>query len=263
MDLGLKNKVALVAGASKGLGKAIALGLAREGAHVAILARDQIRVEATANEIRTATGAQVLAITADVTRAEDIQRAVNATVSKFGTIHILVTNAGGPPSAAFMALTEEQWQSAVNLTLMSVVRLSRAVIPYMQKQKWGRIIHMGSYFVKHPSEDFALSNSIRAAVVGLGKTQAMELAKDGILVNNVLPGWTLTERVDQLMQDRAKRNQTLVDTEQAAVIKNIPVGRLGKPAEIANVVVFLSSELASYVNGVALQVDGGETRTPF
>ncbi|CAG0954205.1 3-oxoacyl-[acyl-carrier protein] reductase [Anaerolineae bacterium] len=263
MDLGLKNKVALVAGASKGLGKAVALGLAREGAHVAIISRDHARIEAAAQDIRNATGAQVLAITADVTRAEDIQRAVDETVKTFGTIHILVTNAGGPPPAAFMTLTDDQWQSAVNLTLMSAVRMSHAVVPLMQKQKWGRIIHLSSYSVKHPIENLMLSNSIRSAVVGLGKTQAMELARDGILVNNVLPGWTVTERVEQIMADRAERAKTDARVQYAAIEKEIPMGRMGKPEEFANVVVFLASECASYVNGVALPIDGGATRTAF
>ncbi|MBI5303952.1 MAG: SDR family oxidoreductase [Chloroflexi bacterium] len=263
MNLGLEGKIALVAGASKGLGKAVALGLAREGAHIAIISRDHARIETAAQSIRDATSAHVLAITADVTRIEDIQRAVDETVKKFGTIHILVTNAGGPPPAAFMALTDEQWQSAVNLTLMSAVRLSHAVVPLMQKQKWGRIIHLGSYSVKHPVDNLMLSNSIRAAVVGLGKTQAMELAKDGILVNSILPGWTVTERVEQLLQDRAARNQTSVRDEFAKIEKEIPLGRMGRSEELANVVVFLASECASYVNGVAFQVDGGATRTAF
>ncbi len=182
---------------------------------------------------------------------------------KFGTIHILVTNAGGPPPGAFVSLTEELWQSAVNQTLMSAVRLSRAAIPYMQKQKWGRIIHMASYSVKHPIENLMLSNSIRSAVVALGKTQAIELAKDGILVNSILPGWTATERVEQIMRDRAKRNNTEIRAEETAVVKNIPLGRMAQPEEIANVVAFLASERASFVNGVALLVDGGETRTAF
>ena len=263
MDLGLQGKVALVAGASKGLGKAVALGLAREGARVAIFSRDQPRIEAAAKDIRDATGAQVLAIAADVTRAEDVARAVDETIQRFSAIHILITNTGGPPSGAFLSLTDEQWQSAANLTLMSAVRLSRAVVPHMQKQKWGRIIHMGSYSVKHPIDNLMLSNSIRAAVVGLGKTQAFEFAKDGILVNSVLPGWTITERVDEILTSRAQKNHTDIDAEQAAVIQSIPLGRLGKPEELASVVVFLASERASFVTGVALLVDGGETRTPF
>lgn len=263
MDLGLNGKVALVAGASKGLGKAVALGLAREGASVAIVARDQARTENAAKEIREQTGASVLALIADVTVPSDVQRVVDETVKQFGAFHILVTNAGGPPPGTFVSLTDEQWQNAVNLTLMSAVRLSRAAIPQMRAQKWGRIIHICSYSVKHPIENLMLSNSIRAAVVGLSKTQAIELSKDNILVNSVLPGWTMTERVEQLMQDRAKRANTDVRAQYAAIEKEIPLGRMAKPEEFANVVVFLASERASYVNGVALPVDGGATRTAF
>ena len=263
MDLGLLGKVALVAGASKGLGRAVALGLAREGASLAIISRTRTRIEATARDIQNQTTVQVLGITADVTSAEDIRRAVDETIAKFGNIDILVTNAGGPPPGAFVSLSDEQWRDAVNLTLMSAVRLTRAVIPHMQMQKWGRIIHICSYSVKHPIENLILSNSIRAAVVGLSKTQAMELGKDNILVNSVLPGWTVTERVEQIMQDRAKRASTQPREEFAAIEKEIPLGRMAKPEEFANVVVFLASERASYINGVALTVDGGATRTAF
>lgn len=263
MDLGLHGKVALVAGASKGLGKAVALGLAREGAHVALLSRDAARIEAAAKEIRDATGAQALALVADVSRAADIQRAVDATVKQFGTIHVLVTNAGGPPPGVFVNLTDEQWQDAVDATLMSAVRLSRAVIPFMQKQKWGRILHLGSLTIKQPYADLMLSNSIRAAVVGLAKTQSNELAKDGILVNTVSPGIIATDRVAQLMESRAKRNSTAARDEYALAEKNVPLGRVGQPEEFANVVVFLASERAAFVTGTHIIVDGGETRTPF
>ncbi|HEX7594636.1 MAG TPA: SDR family oxidoreductase [Anaerolineae bacterium] len=260
MDMGLKGKVALVAGASKGLGKAVALGLAREGAHIAILSRDAARIESAAKEIR---GAQVLALVADVSRAAGIQRAVDETAKKFGTIHIVVTNAGGPPPGVFVSLTDEQWLSAVDATLMSAVRLSRAAIPLMQKQKWGRIIHLGSLTIKQPYADLMLSNSIRAAVVGLAKTQANELAKDGILVNTVSPGIIETDRVVQLMESRAKRNGTTARDEYALAEKNVPLGRVGQPEEFANVVVFLASERAAFVTGTHIIVDGGETRTPF
>ncbi len=263
MDLGLKGKVALVAGASKGLGKAVALGLAREGALIAILSREAARIEAAAREIRDATGAQVLALVADVSRAADIQRAVDETAKKLGTIHIVVTNAGGPPPGVFVNLTDEQWLSAVDATLMSAVRLSRAAIPFMQKQKWGRIIHLGSLTIKQPYADLMLSNSIRAAVVGLAKTQANELAKDGILVNTVSPGIIETDRVVQLMESRAKRNGTTARDEYALAEKNVPLGRVGQPEEFANVVVFLASERAAFVTGTHIIVDGGETRTPF
>lgn len=263
MDLGLKDKIALIGGGSKGLGKAVAVGLAREGAQVAIISHDRARVEAAAKEIHDAVGVEVLPITADLSREQDIQRSVTEAVDKFGTVHILVTNTGGPPPGSFVGLTDEQWQNAVNGTLMMAVRLSRAAVPFMAKQRWGRIIHMSSYSVKHPVENLMLSNSIRSAVVALGKTQALELAKDGILVNNVLPGWTMTERVEQLMQDRATRANSSVGEVYAAIEKAIPLGRMGKPEEFASVVVFLASECSSFVNGVALPIDGGETRTPF
>jgi 3-oxoacyl-[acyl-carrier protein] reductase len=263
MDLGIAGRVALVAGASKGLGKAAARGLAREGAHVAIFSRDKARIELAAQEIRAATGAQVLAIVADASNAADVHRSVDETVKEFGALHILVTNAGGPPPALFVDLADEQWQTAVDLTLMSAVRLSRAVIPHMQRQKWGRIIHLGSLTIKQPYDNLMLSNSIRAAVIGLAKTQSNELAKDGILVNVVSPGIIETDRVVQLMESRAKRNGTTVRDEYELAERNVPLGRVGQPEEFANAVVFLASERASFITGSHLIVDGGETRTPF
>jgi 3-oxoacyl-[acyl-carrier protein] reductase len=263
MDLGLKNKVALVAAASKGLGKAVALGLAREGAHVAIFSRDRTRIETAAKEISAATGAQVLALVADAMRLDDVQRAVDETVKNFGTLHIVVTNAGGPPTGEFVTLTDGQWQTAVDLTLMSAVRLSRAAIPHLQKQNWGRILHLGSLTIKQPYENLMLSNSIRAAVLGLAKTQSNELAKYGILVNMVSPGIIETDRVVQLMESRAKRNSTTAREEYALAEKKVPLGRVGQPEEFANAVVFLASERASFITGAHLIVDGGETQTPF
>lgn len=263
MDLGLNGKIAIVAGASKGLGRAVALGLAREGAKVAILSRDQARIQSAARELSQQSGSQVVGIAADVSKLDDVQRAVDQAAKQFGTINILVTNAGGPPPGTFLNLTDEQWKQAVDLTLMSAVRLSHAVIPHMQKNKWGRIIHLGSFTVKYPAENLIFSNSIRAAVVGLGKTQAGELGKDNILVNSVLPGWTETERVTQLLEDRAKRANTSVDEAYASIARQVPLGRMGKPEEFANAVVFLASERASYINGVYLLVDGGITPTAF
>ncbi len=263
METGLKGKVALVCGASKGLGKAVALGLAREGAHVAIVSHVRSNVEAAAKEIHVSTGAAILPIVADLNHPADIQRAIAETVERFETVHVLVTNTAGPPPGLFVALTDDQWQNAVNGTLLMAVRLSQGVVPLMQKQRWGRIIHIGSYTVKHPLDNLMLSNSIRSAVVALGKSQAIELAKDGILVTSVLPGWIVTERVESLLRDRAERGKTTVEEARAAIIKDIPLGRMGRPEELANVVVFLASECASFVNGAVLPVDGGIIRTPF
>jgi 3-oxoacyl-[acyl-carrier protein] reductase len=263
MDLGLKDKVALVAGASKGLGYAAARSLVREGVRVAICSRDALRIESAAEALHRETDAPVFAAVVDVTRAEEITRWVNGVAERFGTIHICVTNTGGPPSMPFVDLDDALWQAWLNQTLMSAVRLARAVIPYMQKQKWGRIIHLASYSVKNPVPNLMLSNSIRSAVVALGKTQADELAADGILVNCVLPGWTETERVGELMEARAKRESISVAEAFARLRATIPVKRLGRPEELGDAVAFLASERASYITGVALTVDGGGSRFPF
>jgi len=257
MDLGLKDKVALVTGASKGLGKAVAMGLAREGAQVAICARGEETLQATAREIEAATGSEVLAVRADVTRPADIKRLVETTAEHFGRIDILVTNAGGPPSARFMDLSHKAWQQAVDLTLMSAVHLCYKVVPYMRKQGGGRIITMTSVSVKQPLDGLVLSNSLRAGVIGLTKTLSNELAKDNILVNSVCPGWTRTERVVELLEAAAQRKGTTPQDEEAAVVSQIPLGRMGRPEEIANLVVFLASERASFITGVAIHVDGG------
>ncbi len=257
MNLGLKGKVALVTGASQGLGKAVAMGLAQEGARVAICARGLERLQGTAREIEAATGSQVLAVQADVTRPVDIKRLVETTVQHFGRIDILVTNAGGPPSARFVDLSHEAWQKAIDLTLMSVVHLCYKVVPYMQKQGGGRIITMTSISVKQPLDGLVLSNSLRAGVIGLTKTLSNELAKDNILVNSVCPGWTRTQRVVELFEAAARRKGTTPQDEEAAVVSQIPLGRMGQPEEIADLVVFLASERASFITGAAIHIDGG------
>jgi len=257
MDLGLNDKVALVTASSKGLGKAVAIGLAREGAKVVICGRHKKDLTAASDEVAHTTGVTPLAVRADVTKVKDIKQLVRTSIRKFGTVHILVTNAGGPPTGEFVNLLDEQWFDAVNLNLMSAVRLIREVIPYMQKQKWGRIINITSASVKQPIEQLMLSNSIRAAVVGMAKTLSNEVAKYNVLVNNVAPGFTLTKRLEELAEGLAKQRGITKEDVLAGYAKSTPIGRLASPEEFANLVVFLASERASYITGTTIQVDGG------
>ncbi len=264
MDLGLKDKIALVAASSQGLGKATALALAREGARVVISGRQEPALSAAKAEIEAAVpGAVVCAIVADVTKPEDIERLVADTVAAYGAIHILVTNAGGPPPGTFDAVSDEDWQRAYQLTVMSAVRLSRAALPHMRRQKWGRIINIASNSVKQPIRDLLLSNSLRLSVVGMAKALAGECAADNITVNTVGPGWTRTDRVTQIFQSRATRTKISEDEIERAITAAIPAGRLGRPEELADVVIFLASERASYVTGVFLPVDGGAVSAPI
>lgn len=263
MEMGLQGKVALVAASSKGLGRAIAYGLAKEGAKVAICARGEEALARTAAEIEEVTGSTVLAMVADLTDKQQVENLVARVVEEYGRLDILVTNAGGPPPGLFVDLTDEEWEEAFYLTLMSAVRLCREAIPHMRRQEGGRIITMTSISVKQPVENLMLSNSLRLAVIGLTKTLANELAKDNILVNSVCPGWTRTERVEELMEDRAQRQATSAEEEFAKIEKDIPLGRMGTPEEVANLVVFLASERASNITGTAIQVDGGYVKGVF
>ncbi|MDR7521716.1 MAG: SDR family oxidoreductase [Armatimonadota bacterium] len=269
MDLGLQGKVAIVSGASRGLGRAIAEGLAGEGARVVICARTEEAVRATADEIArqarvVAAGGEVLPACADVGRAADIDRLVGQTMERWGRVDILVTNAGGPPSGPAVGLTDGQWEAAVEGLLMSAVRLSRAVIPYMQQQRWGRILHVTSFTVKQPLASLALSNAVRLAVVGLAKTQALELAPYNILVNTLCPGPIATDRLADLTRQYAERDGiTFEEAERRLWLSQIPLGRLGHPAEFANLAVFLASERASFITGGTFQVDGGAVRGPL
>jgi 3-oxoacyl-[acyl-carrier protein] reductase len=263
MDLGLKNKIALVTASSKGLGRASALALAREGAQVAICARNEQALRATAVEIGTTTGAEILAIPADVSQMQDIDRLVGAVVDHFGGLHILVTNAGGPPAGYFQEFDDAQWQAAFNLTLMSAVRLIRAAIPHMQRQQWGRIINITSLSVKEPIDNLLLSNSIRPAVHGLAKTLASQLGQSGITVNNVMPGTIHTDRVEQLAQHTADRTGQTVAAALADMGRQSPLGRVGRPEELGALVAFLASEQAGYINGASIPVDGGRIKGTF
>jgi 3-oxoacyl-[acyl-carrier protein] reductase len=257
LDLGLKNRVAIVTGSSQGIGKAIACGLAKEGANVTICARTADTLNATAKEIESLFGTEVLAFPADLKVKESIQAMVKATATKFGRIDILVNNTGGPPSALFSETTDKDWQETFDSLLMGVINCCREVTPYMKAKKWGRIINMTSFAAKQPEERLVLSNAIRAGVLGLTKTLSNELAEYGILVNAVCPGWTLTDRVKGLAQSKANKT----GQDWLAIIsewtKSIALNRMAQPEEIANLVVFLASEKASYITGAVVQVDGG------
>lgn len=257
MELGLRGKVAMVAAASQGLGKAVALAFAREGANLAICSRNQAALESVAAAAREH-GVDVLAVPADVTRAEEIQKFVEQAVAHFGGVDILVTNAGGPPAGTFQDFADDApWQAAFELTLMSAVRLIRGVLPSMRARGGGAIIVMTSSSIKVPIPNLILSNVFRAGVAALAKTLAEELAPLNIRVNNVLPGRIATERLLYLDQVNAERAGVSVEEIRQRTMAQIPMGRYGDPEEFANAVVFLASERASYITGASLQVDGG------
>jgi 3-oxoacyl-[acyl-carrier protein] reductase len=260
MDLGLNDKVALVAASSRGLGKAIALRLAQEGARVAVCARGKDQLDRAAFEITSQTGQQVIPIQADVVDPKAADMLVDTTVEQLGRLDILVTNAGGPSPGQFLDLTPEDWETATRLTLMSAVRLLYAAVPVMREQGEGSILAITSVAVKQPLPNLILSNSLRLSIIGLIKTLADELASNGIRVNGICPGWTRTDRVDQLLRDRARRQVTTPEEEAAKIAIDIPMGRMGTPEEFAKAAAFLVSPAASYITGVSLLVDGGMYR---
>jgi 3-oxoacyl-[acyl-carrier protein] reductase len=240
MDLGLTGRVAVVAASSKGLGKAVALGLAAEGAKLAICARGEEELRRAAAQV----GGDVLAEVVDVTVESDVRTFIDAVMKRFGRIDICVTNAGGPPAKRFADTSVDDWRAAVDLNFMSTLYLARAVLPHMQARRWGRLIAMTSMAVLQPVDGLILSNAARTAVRGLVKSLSNEYAQYNVLVNSVCPGYTATERLKRLEVHEAE----------------VPLGRVATPEEIANVVVFLASERASYITGVSVAVDGGWTR---
>jgi len=257
MDLGLKNKVALVAAASRGLGKALAEELAVEGASLVICARDSRTLDETAAAIAKSSNVPVLAVPADVTVTADIKRVVDTGIERFGRIDILVTNAGGPPAGRFDQVTHEQWEAAIRLTLFSAIELTRQVLPGMKERHWGRILNITSMAAKQPVENLLLSNSLRAGLTGFARTLANEVAAEGITVNNIMPGYTRTERLDELAQMMAEKQGISADEFRGKWEKEIPMARLAEPREFAAVATFLVSERASYITGTSVQVDGG------
>lgn len=260
MDLGLKGKVALVAAASRGLGRAVAEELAVEGAALVLCSRKAETINQTANEIAQATRAEILALPCDVSKTEDVARLVQSGIERFGRIDILVTNAGGPPAGKFESFDSEAWESATRLTLFSAIELARQVLPGMKERRWGRILNITSIAVKQPVDNLILSNSLRAAVTGFARTLANEVATFGVTVNNIMPGYTRTERVEELAGMMAEREGITPAEFVARWEKEIPMRRLGEPREFAALAAFLVSARASYITGTSIQVDGGWIR---
>jgi 3-oxoacyl-[acyl-carrier protein] reductase len=256
MDLGLKGKAALVTAASKGMGKACAMGLAAEGARVLICARTEADVQAAAAEIRARTGGEVVAMAADVTRAEDVRALGARARDALGGVDVLIANCGGPPRGGLDEMSDAQWVGAFEVSVLSVVRLIREVLPGMRARRWGRVLTIQSVSVKQPVDGLLLSNAIRPGVLGLAKTLAPELGRDNITINVLCPGRILTDRLLSGVQQSGLPLEEYLKRSAA----DIPLGRIGTPEEFANVAVFLASERASYVTGVGLQIDGGVVR---
>jgi len=260
MNLGLHGKVALVAAASRGLGRAIAEELAAEGASLVVCARHEESLMATRDAIAHATGADVRAVVADVATLEGIEHVAGETLRAFERVDVLVTNSGGPPAGPFEEHDWTAWQQGVDLLLRSNIELTRRVLPTMKAQRWGRILAVTSIAVKQPVDGLVLSNALRAGVTGAMRTLANEVAPFGITVNTLLPGYTRTERVEQLDRARAEREGVLPGDVRRRVEAQIPMGRLGEPPEFAALAAFLASERASYITGQAIAVDGGWIR---
>jgi 3-oxoacyl-[acyl-carrier protein] reductase len=260
MDLGLQGKVALVAAASRGLGRAVARELALEGAALVICSRKAESIDQAANEIATETGAEILALPCDVSQPAEVARLVQSGIERFGRIDILVTNSGGPPAGPFESFTLDQWEAATRLLLHSSVELARNVLPGMKERRWGRILNITSIAVKQPVDNLILSNSLRAAVTGMARTLANEVAALGITVNNIMPGYTRTERVAELARMMAKKEGIAAAEFIARWEEEIPMRRLGEPREFAALAAFLVSERAGYITGTSIPVDGGWVR---
>lgn len=257
MDLGLKDRNVIVAAASDGIARAAAEKFAAEGARVAICSRDARKLNAAAAQIRERTSAQVLAEPLDVTDEKAVEAFVKHVAQQFGGVDVCVTNAGGPPAKMFFATTTEEWHRALEMNFMSTIHFARAVLPWMQKNHWGRLVTITSMTVRQPVPDLIYSNAVRAGVVGLVKSLSNEFGKDGITVNNVGPGFTATERLRQLIAKRSQEASVSLADFEARLGAEASLKRIGQPEEIADAIVWLASERASFITGQTLLVDGG------
>jgi 3-oxoacyl-[acyl-carrier protein] reductase len=257
VDLGLKNRNVIVAASSDGIARAAAEKFAAEGAKVAMCSRDATKLNPAAALIRERYGAQVLAETLDVTDANAVETFVQHVAEKFGGVDVCVTNAGGPPAKMFFATTTEEWHRAVELNFMSIIHFARAVLPWMQKNHWGRLVTITSITVRQPVSDLIYSNAVRAGVLGLIKSLSNEFGKDGITINNVGPGYTATERLKQLIAKRSQEMGISAAEFEARLGVEAPLKRVGLPEEVADAIVWLASERASFITGQTLLVDGG------
>jgi len=261
LDLGLKNKIALVCGSSKGLGKATAKCLALEGASVILCSSNPDNLQKAKRDIQEVSTAEVTAISANLSEHDDVSRLIEILFKQYSCIDILVNNTGGPPPGKFEELSIDAWRKAYEAMFVSAVMLTQSVLPGMKSQRWGRILNITSIAVKQPVENLILSNSIRAGITGFARTLANEVASFGITVNNILPGFTRTERLVNLAEETAGRKGVSIEEAYQTWVKDIPMNRLGEPEEFGNVVAFLASERASYVTGASITVDGGWVRS--
>jgi 3-oxoacyl-[acyl-carrier protein] reductase len=257
MDMGIKGKTAVVCGASRGLGRACADVLAAEGVNLVLCSRNFENIFNAARSISETFGVETVPIAADISLPESPEKVAHEAIKKFGGIDILINNAGGPPPGTFDITGDDNWEKAFNLTLMSAVRMTRAVLPYMKEKKWGRIVNLTSISVKQPIQNLLLSNSLRSAVIGMAKTLSQEAGHHNILVNNIATGNFDTERLRSIFSARAKARNISEEQALKEAESSIPLGRLGKPEELAWLVTFLASERASYITGSTIQVDGG------
>ncbi|MDE0205917.1 MAG: SDR family oxidoreductase [Candidatus Tectomicrobia bacterium] len=261
MDLGLQGRVAVIGGASRGLGRACAMGLAEEGARVAVSSRSAGPLRETAEEIRSATGTEVLAVPGDLSRLADIRNLIRSTVDHFGRLDIVVSNSGGPPEGRAADTSEEDWARAIEMALQFFIRMSREALPHLRERSWGRIINILASTVYQPIDNLATSGVTRLGAVAYAKSLADEAGKDNVLVNNVAPGFLLTDRMTELFSTRARETGVDLDAVLRARASTIPLGRFGQPEELANLVTFLASEKNSYITGTTILVDGGVVRS--